>query len=446
MKKLNITFCSFPDFAGNAKALYEYMVKTYKDKMNYTWIVYNQTTVDRLKSKGIKAILIGSDEFEKYIPKTNVFFTTHANLAGDKEKCKNAIYIELWHGVGPKPVGFVTKKLSKEDSKWCKFLSYTIDYIVVPSPFFSLFFSSAFKIDPNRILSLGLPILDEIVYSKGKNNLKKIFGNEISKYNKYIFYAPTFKLGCGRDLESNFNRNNILNLEKYDEKKLISYLHKNNYLLFIKYHPSDEINYKKVIDDNIIYINNEILEKNHLNINEILNAFDLLITDYSSLGCEFSFLDKPVIYLSTDYEEYKNNRGIILDDYDFWTDKIACNNLKDLLDMLNKYVGKKRIISNKKQIFSDLVDGGCKQICDYFFTDNKINRNIKVQKNEIGLLESHNKKLTDEINNLKEKIKVKNERIKYLEEKEQELASIKYSRSYKVVKKISDIGKKVTRK
>lgn len=36
MKKLNITFCSFPDFAGNAKALYEYMIKRYEDNMNYT--------------------------------------------------------------------------------------------------------------------------------------------------------------------------------------------------------------------------------------------------------------------------------------------------------------------------------------------------------------------------------------------------------------------------
>ena len=76
MKKLNITFCSFPDFSGNAKALYEYMVKTYKDNMNYTWVVYNKKTVDKLKSKGINSVLMDTDEFKKYIPKTNVFFIT----------------------------------------------------------------------------------------------------------------------------------------------------------------------------------------------------------------------------------------------------------------------------------------------------------------------------------------------------------------------------------
>ena len=72
MKKLNITFCSYPDYSGNAKALYEYMIKRYNNNMNYTWIVYNQKTVDRLHKLGIKSILIGTDEFKKYIPKIEI--------------------------------------------------------------------------------------------------------------------------------------------------------------------------------------------------------------------------------------------------------------------------------------------------------------------------------------------------------------------------------------
>ena len=98
MKKLNITFCSFPDFSGNAKALYEYMNKRYKDNMNYIWIVYNEDSVKILEKKGIKAILIGTEEFKSYITTTNVFITTQGNLDGDKLKAKDSVYIELWHG------------------------------------------------------------------------------------------------------------------------------------------------------------------------------------------------------------------------------------------------------------------------------------------------------------------------------------------------------------
>ena len=447
MKKLNITFCSFPDFSGNAKALYEYMEKTYKDKMNYTWVVYDKKTVAKLKSKGINSVLMDTDEFKKYIPKTNVFFTTHANLTGDKAKCKNAIYVELWHGIGPKPVGFLTKNLSNKDCKWYEFLSETIDYLISPSSLFNLIFSSSFRVKPNHVLDLGLPILDEIIYSKGKENLIKIYGNDLIKFKKYIFYCPTFKKGCGRKLECNYNEENILNLIKYDEKKLIEYLHINNYLLFIKYHPSDEVKYKIINDDNVIYIDDEILEANDFNINSILNAFDLLITDYSSLGTEFSFLNKPVIYLSTDYIEYKDNRGIILNDYNFWTDNNTCDNLDKLLEMISHQIKQDRKISNKKEIFSNLIDGGCKQICDYFFSkDYKLNNYVCTYKSELLKIKKEKDILNRELFLKDEPINNQNERIKYLEAKEQELASIKYSRSYRIVKKISKFKSIIVKK
>lgn len=40
MSRLNITFCSFPDFSGNAKALYEYMLSKNNKNFNFVWIVY----------------------------------------------------------------------------------------------------------------------------------------------------------------------------------------------------------------------------------------------------------------------------------------------------------------------------------------------------------------------------------------------------------------------
>lgn len=49
MKKLNVTFCSFPDFSGNAKALFNYMQDRYKNKMNYTWIVTDEKSIDVIK-------------------------------------------------------------------------------------------------------------------------------------------------------------------------------------------------------------------------------------------------------------------------------------------------------------------------------------------------------------------------------------------------------------
>ncbi len=434
MKKLNITFCSFPDFAGNAKALYEYMIKRYEDNMNYTWIVSSENMVDTLNRKGIKAILLGSDEFNKYIPKTNVFFTTHANLAGDKLRTKNSIYVELWHGIGPKPVGFLTENLSKKDIRWYNFLKETIDYMVVPSELWRSLFSSMFNINVQRILPLGLPLLDEIKYSNGKENLNKVLGVDVNKYKKIIMYMPTFKKGCGRKLESSYSKNNIINLPDYSDDDLINYLEKNNYLLIVKRHPSDECEYISIENDHIRNIDNKMLSNLGLNVNNILNAGDILITDYSSVGAEFSFLDKPVIYIATDLEEYVTNRGIILKDYDFWTEKEYCLSYKNLISKIDASIGKKKVMKNKKEMFGLLKDGGCEQICNFLFENFNISTNIKRYKSE--LLEVKKKSsIQEEI--IKEQIKT----IEKLTESDIRLKEIENSKSWKILEKLRSLKK-----
>lgn len=434
MKKLNITFCSFPDYAGNAKALYEYMIKRYKDNMNYTWIVYNELTVKILKEKGIKAILIGTDEFRKYIPKTNVFFTTHANLAGDKIKAKNSVYIELWHGIGPKPVGFLTENLSAKDMRWYNFLKETIDYVIVPSELWRSLMSAMFNINVQRILPLGLPLLDEIKNSNGKENLSKVLNTDVNKYNKIIMYMPTFKNGCGRKNESKYNENNILNFYDYSDEDLIEYLKENNYLLIVKRHPSDESKYINIENNYIKNIDNNMLNKLGLNVNSILNAGDLLITDYSSVGAEFSFLDKPVIYVATDLEEYTENRGIILKDYDFWTEKNYCFSYDELISKINLYIGKKKRIKNRKELYGNLQNGGCEQICNFLFENFNISTNVKKYKSE--LLELRNRS-----NSQAEIIKGQVETIKKLTESDIELNLIKNSKEWKLLEKLRKIIK-----
>ena len=66
MKKLNITFCSFPDFSSNAKALYEYMKDRYKDNMNLIWAVNSDDMLNKLKAENVEVYKIGNvDYYEK---------------------------------------------------------------------------------------------------------------------------------------------------------------------------------------------------------------------------------------------------------------------------------------------------------------------------------------------------------------------------------------------
>ena len=434
MKKLNITFCSFPDFSGNAKALYEYMVSRYKDNMNYTWIVYNEDTVKMLNDKGINAILIGSEEFKKYIPTTNVFFTTQGNLDGDKKKAKKSVYVELWHGVGPKPTGFTGKNPSKEDISGYSNISSVVDYFVVPSDFWKVIYGATFKVECDRIKSFGMPILDYFNNSDGYKNLERVLNIKLDKYKKIIIYMPTFKQGFNHEDVKTISKN-IFNFKKnYSEKELNEFLKKNNYLLCIKKHPGEIANLNFKGSSNIKNISEQDLINNDLSVNEIINAFDLLITDYSSIGTEFVYLDKPVLFAVGDLDEYTNNRGILLGNYDFWTPGPKCDNIemlkiemKKLLDDNNYYKSERE--SKKKLWFANTIDGGCDKLCDFLFDDSKISKNVVIHKSKTLALREEVKRLNGIID---EQINT----IKKLTESDIRLKEIEGSKTWRTIEKV----------
>lgn len=115
----------------------------------------------------------------------------------------------------------------------------------------------------------------------------------------------------------------------------------------IKKHPSEENELRFKEDDNIKIIKEEDLGKNNLTVNEILNASDILIMDYSSLGIDFLILNKSVIYINKDVKEYEQNRGIIFSNIDYWIPGYKTRTVEGLIDNIKE--------ATKKGIHSDQV-------------------------------------------------------------------------------------------
>lgn len=437
MKNLNITFCSFPDFSGNAKAMYEYMKKKRANNFNMVWIVYNEESFKKLSSKGIKSILIGTDEFKEYIPTTDIFFTTQGNL--DRDKTEKSLYIELWHGIGPKPVGYACKNPSAEDVRGYNNMRKIFDYVISPSDFWQTVFSAMFHVECNRIKSLGMPLFDYFVHSDGKSNLSKLLNTDVSKYSKLIMYMPTYKNGFNHNDVTNVNGENVFNFEKYDERELDDYLKKYNYLLCVKRHPGDNTIYSVNETSNIRKINDSQLLELDLSVNEIINAFDLMITDYSSIGTEFLFLKRPVLYALGDFEEYNKNRGIWFSNMDFWTAGPKAVNIEELIKESHKLLTDNEYYKKEREEkydlwFSDLKDGGCDRIYNFIFdSNNNIREDIKYYKDpEIELT----KKLT-----MLEEEKAKND--KDLEERKRELELVYNSKGWRFLENMRKMKGKI---
>lgn len=423
MNKTVILFSSFPDFSGNAKALYEYMIKSYKNKMRLSWVIYDKKSIPFLKELDIDFVLYGTKSFYKLIEITNMIFDTHNLLLNDKKE--GQFYVNIIHGSGPKKTGYLLNdhQLAVQDKKYNYLTSTRVDYTVVPSEICRIIYSASFNYDITRILPLGMSRCDYLFSTDGKNNLKTILNCDVLKFKKIIMYLPTFRKGINRLNDGNFN-NNLLNLELYDEKRLLSYLVKNNYLLIIKLHPSEETSIAKVSHANIIYLKEQNHIKYNISLYEYLNAVDLLITDYSSVYLEYLLLNKPVLFIHTDINKYQHNRGFVFENMDFWFPGPRIIIIDNFIDETDKLLVNKKYYSEERKNLSNLMFRGItncssKRICDFFFNKEKISNRCSLKVNieykyqkQINLIQDKHTETLTILDKFKNECYIKNQELK----------------------------------
>ncbi len=255
-----------------------------------------------------------------YLMHTSKYIVTNSRLhAGLSFKSKHQTVIQLWHGIPWKKLAFdqdnkefgfqqqshYLKKFYKDVRKW--------DYLWVPSVESKKRLSKAFKFE-NKFIEAMYPadvnLLNSCVTSKCN-----------SKYKKTVLYMPTFRenkiIEAGSyEYYQNFDFNEFC--KKHSD---ILFLVKTHYLV------SSQIDFDL---ENVIKVSDDE------SLNDLYLKSDILITDYSSALFSFSLLEKPVIAICCDIDEYSKTRGL----YDDAVDNMNLNfiyNTEDLgsIDFLN---------------------------------------------------------------------------------------------------------------
>jgi CDP-glycerol glycerophosphotransferase (TagB/SpsB family) len=198
---------------------------------------------------------------------------------------KSQITIQLWHGIGPKPM--------QDRSRF----SYT--YFSSPSKWINETVSKKiFK--ANSYLNLGYPRNDILLKNEEKLDLLLCDMNIYNSIHKnkddntsIVLYMPTF-------------RENGFSAFPLDFKTLNKSMEEQNIKFYVKLHPYVLSKYRDTIKEqtfsNIIFYNTAG------DIYPILKYIDILITDYSSIAYDFLLLNKPIIFFNYDYIEYKQAR------------------------------------------------------------------------------------------------------------------------------------------
>ena len=355
-----ITFISTPDFSDNSKSLWKYI----EENTDYrtVWIVSNLELMNNLRKMGIEAYLNKSYEGIKHIIKSKYLVSTHHHFS--MLKIKKQVLVDLWHGVPLKTLGVLENRYKKK--KLENFPSKRTDFSIASSELSRYALSACLAADPHKFLVTGQP-RNDLLFDECNISLENIIDDaSFNMNNKNIIYMPTFRNGYKeRNDGVGILSSNVFRLEDYDKDILEKFLTENNINIILKLHPFEEKIYlndeiKNALPKNVYLLKSDYLSNRNLSIYNLLNKFDLLITDYSSIYFDYMLLDRPIIFIDGDIDIYRNKRGFLYQNYDYYMPGHKVHDLNNFIYAINDalkndtYRENRNIINN---IINEYKDG-----------------------------------------------------------------------------------------
>lgn len=218
---------------------------------------------------------------------------------------KNQILLNTWHGGSPlKTVGFAEQNVDYYFKYFCRLQNIKYTAFLSSSKFVTNGVLEKSFDYHGTVLEYGMPrnavLLSE--HDKVVDKVYDYFNIEKSDKNAIILYAPTFR--------GNTNAASFLPPDQqFDIEQCVRALNKrfekNFYFLFRAHHTMVD----GMSSDN--YIN----ATDYPDMQELLCAADVLLTDYSSCMGDMALMKKPVFLYTPDLEEYIEDRGFYWDIY-----------------------------------------------------------------------------------------------------------------------------------
>lgn len=310
-------FMSQPDFACNPHALYKYIEEYTEHETG--WILKRNGRYDALKERGIRCALYDTLEGNRLLNEAD-YVITNSYTFQQLPKREGQIFVNLWHGSGVKAHDYFNHQLSEKQAEKLKIFFEKIDLMCVHSLDDRFRLSAMLHYDLRRSFVTGQARLDCVKSSDGKSKLEQLFGPEITAFDRIVFFAPSFRANMNTN-DGALCSDNIFRLDDYDDMALSRFLSEYHAVLIYKLHPIEQTAFQGrefKMGSNCFELTDEMLFNADIRYGEILNAFDVMISDYSSIAYDFLVLDRPIVYLLPDYEEYRKSRGFVFQNIDYY--------------------------------------------------------------------------------------------------------------------------------
>ena len=307
----------------NSRYLFEY-VKENLPEITPLFVINDPELRNSLSSKYGKQYFIETESIQgiRQALSAGVWFTSAGLPAYGTGLHKKRLIINLWHGVPLKKIALLDPNLKKAARIYFKkIFSENYTCILTTSHELIPIMARSFAVSEDKIKVWGQPRNDGLFQ---KNDCREILGQlfpDLPEYTKTVLYAPTFR---------DYGQVQLFPFKDFDQKQLEAFLDEKNMLLFIRTHVAEQGSAAPYLGKRIRFLGNEQAE----DVTGILNIFDCLITDYSSIYIDYLLTDKPMIFLPYDRQQYLDGRGMNFD-YDDVTPGPKPETFNDFLDALS---------------------------------------------------------------------------------------------------------------
>lgn len=223
-----------------------------------------------------------------------VISTLDLPVAGIFLARKRFVY-HLGHGTPIKNIGLMEEKCTLIKRLYYKINATNISLFLSSSLFFKNYTANAFGVTEDKTIVAPQPRMDAL-FSMG-NNLNSHRDNESTKL---ILYCPTWRP---------FAHTRLFPFEGVNLNEINTFLIEQNTKILLRLHPLFEGDLTVYEKSNIVVFDSKVCSE----ISDMLVDIDALITDYSSIYCDYYLLDRPVAFIPYDLSKYTEKIGFSFD-------------------------------------------------------------------------------------------------------------------------------------
>ena len=316
IRKNRVMFMSFEanKYACNPRRISEYLAKNHPD-IEIIWAFQEPDNFRWLPDWGVSKIVeFNSAQYFRYALTSKVF-VYNMRIPAMIPFRKKQTTIGTGHGGGAyKKLLLDNPSIRTADQKIQELSASHTDILVSSCKYYTKYVVRGAFAHKGECLECGMPRNDELVNNsdnKMADYIRKFY--DIPADNKIILYAPTYRKGKRSEpTDYNLDVAGIVEAAKERFGGEWSILYRMHY--FIQKRLPEDTMGQQIID-----------VTDYGDMQDLLLASDILITDYSSSVWDYSLLNRPCFLYTTDLDEYLERQGFYIDVRD-WPFPLAKNN------------------------------------------------------------------------------------------------------------------------